>query len=778
LSTTVLPRPLLPPPDPTATPAVLRRVPGTTLLGPYQGSGFREDRYLVRRADGQVVLLSALLNHVLAETDGARDEFTIADAVTQASGRRLSVENLRYLVDTKLQPLGLISTETNDVPSIGRANPLLGLTLRFVLVPEKWVRRLSRVFAPLYVPIVPIVALVLLGLLDRWLFLEQGVGTALTEVSSHPLQLLAVFGLLPVSMLFHECGHAAACRYGGGRPGAIGAGLYLIMPAFYTNVTDSYRLKRTARLRTDLGGIYFNVIFILVCGMILRSTAWSPLAVLILLTHLEILQQLLPIVRLDGYYILSDIVGIPDLFARVRPVLVSVVRRRPHGKDVADLRPHVRVVVASWVAVTVPVLAAATILLFLRLPSMVRTSWDTLAADLSVGRSAIGQHHLATIALAAIDAALAVLPLVGLVIVAVRVGGRVGRRFTSLLAGQANTKEVSMPANSRSPQAPTAPPPPMPAWGPPLPSSATIFTEEAMLRPRARPPEGRWRRAVYALSGGIVNPGPSHAEEARRAVIARVKAPFAGSRRIVVLSRKGGAGKTTTTLMLGHLFASHRGDRVVALDANPDAGSLGHRVRKQTANSVTDMLAANGSLERYSDIRAYTSQAPSRLEVLASDDDPRITQRLGQDDYHRTVELLDRHYNLILIDTGTGILDAAIQGVLMEADQLVVVLPPALDGARVAAGTLDWLVQHGRGSLVRSTVVAINAVPKDVLVELDQVEKHFAARCAAVVRIPWDPVLAAGAATLPEELRPSTCAGYLNLAAAVADQFRLPSPRR
>jgi putative peptide zinc metalloprotease protein len=318
----------------------------------------------------------------------------------------------------------------------------------------------------------------------------------------------------------------------------------------------------------------------------------------------------------------------------------------------------------------------------------------------------------------------------------------------------------------------------MPAWGPPLPSSATIFTEEAMLRPRARAPEAGWRRAVYALSGGLVNPGPSQAEEARRAVIARVRAPFAGSRRIVVLSRKGGAGKTTTTLMLGHLFASHRGDRVVALDANPDAGSLGHRVRKQTASNVTDMLAANGSLERYSDVRAYTSQAPSRLEVLASDDDPRITQRLGQEDYHRTVEILDRHYNLILIDTGTGILDAAVQGVLMEADQLVVVLPPALDGARVAAGTLDWLVQHGRGSLVRSTVVAINAVPKDVFVELDQVEKHFAARCAAVVRIPWDPVLAAGAATLPEELRPSTSAGYLNLAAAVADQFRVPSPRR
>jgi putative peptide zinc metalloprotease protein len=317
----------------------------------------------------------------------------------------------------------------------------------------------------------------------------------------------------------------------------------------------------------------------------------------------------------------------------------------------------------------------------------------------------------------------------------------------------------------------------LPAWGPPLPSSATIFTEEAMLRPRARAPERGWRHAVYALSGGVVNLGPSRAEAARRELVARIKTPVAGSRRIVVLSRKGGAGKTTTTLMLGHTFAAHRGDRVVAIDANPDAGSLGHRVPRETTKTVTDLLAATTPLDRYSAVRAYTSQASTRLEVLASDDDPRITQRLGEEEYHRTVDILDRHYNLLVIDTGTGILDAAIQGVLMEADQLVVVLPPALDGARAAASTLDWLVQHGRASLVRSAVVTINAVPDSTLVELDRVEQHFASRCAAVVRIPWDPVLAAGVATLPDELRAPAQAAYLELAATVADQFRLPSPR-
>ena len=308
-------------------------------------------------------------------------------------------------------------------------------------------------------------------------------------------------------------------------------------------------------------------------------------------------------------------------------------------------------------------------------------------------------------------------------------------------------------------------------------NSTAAFTDEVMLRPANRAPEDGWRRVLYHVTRGQVNAGPSRAELERRELIARARSPITGSRRVVVLCRKGGAGKTSTTLMLGHTLASHRGDRVIALDANPDAGSLGHRVRRETTQTVTNMLLDRALLERYADIRAYTSQAPTRLEVLASDDDPRITEGLGEDDYRAAISILDRHYNLMLIDTGTGILDPAIQGVLTEADQIVVTMPPALDGARVAASTLDWLVQHGHGALVSTAIAVINAVHGKDFVELDRVEKHFSERCAAVVRVPWDPALAAGGTTLMGDLRPETRLAYLRLAAAVADQFRSPSPR-
>ena len=304
--------------------------------------------------------------------------------------------------------------------------------------------------------------------------------------------------------------------------------------------------------------------------------------------------------------------------------------------------------------------------------------------------------------------------------------------------------------------------------------TADELTERFLLRAQPRTPRHGWRRSVFAVTGGHVNPGPSNRERREDALLQRVRTRIDGSRRIVVLSRKGGAGKTTTTLMLGHTFATHRGDRVVALDANPDAGSLGMRLPRETQYSATDLLAERTWVERYSQIRAFTSQDPvSRLEVVASDDDPRITLALGSQDYRHLVDTLDRHYNLVLVDTGTGILDDAIQGILEEADQLVVVMPPALDGGRVAAMTLDWLDQHGHHDLVANAVAVVNAVRGSGPLELDRLEEHFASRCASVHRIPWDPVLEAGAHSALADLRPETRAAYLELAGAVAEGFRI-----
>lgn len=270
-----------------------------------------------------------------------------------------------------------------------------------------------------------------------------------------------------------------------------------------------------------------------------------------------------------------------------------------------------------------------------------------------------------------------------------------------------------------------------------------------------------------------MNLGPGADELSERELVARVMTPIVGCRRVAVISRKGGIGKTTTTVGLGHTFATHRGDRVIALDANPDAGSLGFRVERQTASTLTQLLAQADGLTRYADVRAHTSQSASRLEVLASDNDPAISEALGEEDYRRALIVLEHHYNLILIDTGTGILDSATQGILRMADQLVICAAPTIDGGKVAALTLDWLNEHGYAELVRQAVVVVNQVGAETGVDLSLIERHFTRRCRRLVRLPWDPHLATGAEVELDSLRKGTRHAYLELSAAVAEGFAL-----
>jgi MinD-like ATPase involved in chromosome partitioning or flagellar assembly len=279
---------------------------------------------------------------------------------------------------------------------------------------------------------------------------------------------------------------------------------------------------------------------------------------------------------------------------------------------------------------------------------------------------------------------------------------------------------------------------------------------------------------VYQLSGGRLRPPPGPAERARHELRARISAPVAGCQRIAVVSLKGGVGKTTTTACLGAIFAEHRGDRVVAVDANPDPGTLGYRIHRDTSRTAKDLLANVDRLERYADVRAYASQTDLRLEVIASEADPGRTEAFGEDDYRELAAVLERFYSLVLTDCGPGLLHSAMRAILSTSDQLIVVAAPSLDGARSASLTLDWLDKHGYGQLAGSSVVVINAVRERGLVDVDKLTEHFARRCRAVVRVPYDRHLETGAEIVLDELALATHRAYLQLAAAVADGFKAP----
>lgn len=286
---------------------------------------------------------------------------------------------------------------------------------------------------------------------------------------------------------------------------------------------------------------------------------------------------------------------------------------------------------------------------------------------------------------------------------------------------------------------------------------------------------------VYHSTGGLVRVPSSGAELRRRDMISRARTPVAGGHhRVAVLSLKGGVGKTTTTVGLGATLASLRGDRIIAIDANPDRGTLSDKVRLETAATVRDLLNERGSISRYADVRAFTSQASSRLEVLASDRDPAVSVAFSEEDYCLVAGVLEHFYSVCLTDCGTGLLHSAMSGVLKMADQIVLVSTPSVDGARSASATLDWLAAHGYGDLVQHGVVVLSTVrPRSrSSVDLGRLEEHFAARCRAVVRIPYDPHLEEGAEVELDMLNRATADAYLALAAVIGDGLATPARSR
>ncbi|MCI0687711.1 MAG: MinD/ParA family protein [Sporichthyaceae bacterium] len=310
---------------------------------------------------------------------------------------------------------------------------------------------------------------------------------------------------------------------------------------------------------------------------------------------------------------------------------------------------------------------------------------------------------------------------------------------------------------------------------PPTRPTSAQLTAEHVLRQRAEQPGRGWRKAVFQATGGLVNLGPAPEEIRERELVNRARTPLRGCHRLAVISLKGGVGKTTTTAALGSMFATLRGDRVIAMDANPDRGTLGEKIPRESTRTVRDMVNNAARMTRYADVREYTSQAPSRLEVLASDVDPFVSMAFSEADYRISVGILESFYNLILTDCGTGLLHSAMVGVLGLADSLIVVSSASLDGARSASATLDWLEHHGYDDLVRRCVAVISTVhPGGGNVDVGKLEDHFASRCRAVARIPFDPHLEEGAIIDLDELQPATYEAYLKLAADVGDGFAIP----
>jgi len=293
----------------------------------------------------------------------------------------------------------------------------------------------------------------------------------------------------------------------------------------------------------------------------------------------------------------------------------------------------------------------------------------------------------------------------------------------------------------------------------------------AVNRKTRRPPRGAWNEFVYAASLHLINLGDSAAVQARSEMDDRIRKQFEGGTRFVpILTRKGGVGKTTVTALLGMALADARDDRIVAIDANPDRGTLSERVAQQTTSTVRDVVSRAASIGNFTDFSSFVSRDETRLDILASDTDPMLSEAFDENDYNVVADLAARYYSIALTDCGTGIVHSVMRATLRRADSIVIVSGGSVDEARLASETLTWLEANGYGDLVKNAVVALNTATQGTnLVRLEEIESHFRSRVREIVRIPYDAQLAAGSVVSYADLQPITRLAARTLAALVVE---------
>jgi len=410
------------------------RAPGVELLGELRDSGYTTSRCVVRRADGQIIQVTPLLYSLLEAVDGRRDLAALADELSRTCGKLVEPSDVALLLDEKLAPLGVLCDEDGAPPCPAKPIPLLALRCKVVVTNPDITRRITAPFAVLFKSSIVVPVLIAFAATTWWVLFRHGLASGTRQAFDSPGLLLGAFLLIMVSAGWHEFGHAAACRASGATPGAMGAGLYMVWPAFYTDVDDSRRLSRWGRLKVDLGGLYFNAVAAVVVMGVWLAVGIDALLLVVAAQLLLMLRQLAPVIRADGYHILSDLVGVPDLFQHIKPTLAGMLPTN-WGKP-QPLRRSARWVVRAWVLVVVPLLLWLFVISVLLLPRLLATAWVGASAQGRQMWANMGEGDVLGVMAAMLKMASLVVPVAAATYMIVRVARRSGRKVWARTEGR------------------------------------------------------------------------------------------------------------------------------------------------------------------------------------------------------------------------------------------------------------------------------------------------------------------------------------------------------
>lgn len=410
--------------------------PGVKPAGQVRESAFVDPPWLLEREGAGYIQVTALLYQIAEQCTGDQTLDQIAEQVSQSYGKRVTSDNVRQLIASQLLAKGLVVPEgatpqqvqalSAQVVRAGGHSPL-AINMKTKTLPPERIEPLARLFTPFFWPPVLVGVLVAAALAQGWLYFVHGVGDSVAEALYAPGLMLLVLLVIVLSAGFHEFGHAAGLAYGGGKVKGMGAGIYLVYPAFFTDVSDNYRLSRWSRVRTDLAGFYFNLIFALGIMGIYVATGQEFLLLIVTLINFSIIHQLLPFVRLDGYWTLADVTGVPDFFSQMGAFVRSVLPgNKLQGRKLPELKWWAKLVFGAYMLITIPVLAFLLVAMIQNLPRLAVTAWDSAGQQARALGQASGSGDVLGMLAAALQMIVLALPTLGAVYTLYRLARGIG----------------------------------------------------------------------------------------------------------------------------------------------------------------------------------------------------------------------------------------------------------------------------------------------------------------------------------------------------------------
>lgn len=268
---------------------------------------------------GQYFEATAPIIELVKELQQYPTEKMAIEAYYQKKGQKYTPEQIQLIIDKFITPL-FSSTKKRDT-----------FLYEKEILADTIINKFSDTFHFLFKNIYMITVFSIMLLLNIYFFLTtDNLLMFNTKVNIYMIAGLLVFML--TSSFFHELGHASACKYFGVKHGGIGFGLYLTFPVLYTDVTEIWKLGRKQRCVVNLAGVYFQSYWLigLLIGFFLSGN--DILRYLILIMNFGFLMTLNPFFKFDGYWIVSDLLGVPNLRTRSKELLAywyKRLRKRP-----------------------------------------------------------------------------------------------------------------------------------------------------------------------------------------------------------------------------------------------------------------------------------------------------------------------------------------------------------------------------------------------------------------------------------------------------------------